>query len=497
MARITKPSTTKAAPVKNKIQDEINNSIVGSNDSDRRDGGVGNDSLYGAHGDDTLIGGTGKDKIWGGHGNDYLIGGSSNKPNDREADVFYFEASDGEQRDTIAGFDKGIDKINLSLRPDDTYRISNYDDRSVIVYDLAIPGPGVHGKQVQINVLGVKLDASDIISNVKQYVPQPDVSKTASQGNDSIVGTLGDDQIDGLGGNDSIYGNHGNDTLIGGAGADKIWGGNGSDYLIGGSSARLNDRQADVFFFAKSDGEQNDTIEGFDKGIDKINLSFGASESYSIRYDDKGNSQIVYDVVNGGNGPHDAVAPGPGIKIGTGTITVLNARIEAKDIISDAKGSMPSKGFYTNEKLGSSGNDSIIGRNWEDTIKGLAGNDSLYGGHGNDTLVGGTGKDQIWGGHGGDVMYGGAEHNAGYKDGQSDTFYFMKSDGTATDVIYGFEVGIDKLKFDTGASFNYDGKDTTVSYAALNEAGLTEIAQVVVVNAHLNSTDFLRPDDWP
>ena len=51
----------------------------------------------------------------------------------------------------------------------------------------------------------------------------------ATQGDDTIYGTVGQDWLDGLGGNDTLVVFGGNDTLIGGAGGDTMNGGSGVD----------------------------------------------------------------------------------------------------------------------------------------------------------------------------------------------------------------------------------------------------------------------------
>jgi Ca2+-binding RTX toxin-like protein len=55
-----------------------------------------------------------------------------------------------------------------------------------------------------------------------------------TNGNDLIIGTSGDDNINGGAGDDCILGGDGNDTLNGGAGRDVLLGGPGDDALDGG-----------------------------------------------------------------------------------------------------------------------------------------------------------------------------------------------------------------------------------------------------------------------
>lgn len=88
-----------------------NDKLFGGNGHDRLEGHKGNDRLEGAGGKDVLLGGEGNDTLFGGGGKDRLDGGNG-------ADVFVFKAKGdsvvGGNRDTIAGFDSGSDRINLS-----------------------------------------------------------------------------------------------------------------------------------------------------------------------------------------------------------------------------------------------------------------------------------------------------------------------------------------------------------------------------------------------
>ena len=58
---------------------------------------------------------------------------------------------------------------------------------------------------------------------------------SGTQGNDTLRGTNGADQIYGLSGNDTLYGFRDADELYGGAGNDNLYGGPGSDEIYGGS----------------------------------------------------------------------------------------------------------------------------------------------------------------------------------------------------------------------------------------------------------------------
>ncbi|GHC61714.1 calcium-binding protein [Neogemmobacter tilapiae] len=91
-------------------------------------------------------------------------------------------------------------------------------------------------------------------------------------GNDTLYVLNGNDELDGDGGNDRLFGGFGNDDLDGGAGADSLYGGAGRDWLEGdaGNDWLAGGGGADVFEFDRNDGR--DVISDFQNGLDKIEL---------------------------------------------------------------------------------------------------------------------------------------------------------------------------------------------------------------------------------
>jgi Ca2+-binding RTX toxin-like protein len=82
-------------------------------------------------------------------------------------------------------------------------------------------------------------------------------------GNDTITGTLADNQLVGGPGNDTIDGGAGKDSLIGGVGNDTLTGGDGTDYVDAGvddDTLHLNDGGADSGFC----GDGTDTATDHD-----------------------------------------------------------------------------------------------------------------------------------------------------------------------------------------------------------------------------------------
>ena len=149
-------------------------------------------------------------------------------------------------------------------------------------------------------------------------------------GNDVICGMGGDDRIDGKRGNDVIYGGSGNDTLYGRDGNDTIYGGSGDDLILG-------HRGNDVLYGRLGDdriyGGGGDDIAAGGKGSDRLH---GEADDDTLE-GNQGN-----DVIHGGRG-----------------------------------------------------DDIIIGGEGDDTIRGNAGTDTIYLGEGTDTLLGTAPEDNV------------------------------------------------------------------------------------------------------
>lgn len=165
-------------------------------------------------------------------------------------------------------------------------------------------------------------------------------------GVDVIIGTDGDDVLDGRGGDDRICGGDGDDSIKAGPGRDMVWGGDGEDEISGG------------------------------RGADQI-------------WAEGGN-----DRVRGGEGP-DHVLGGPGDDELRGTA--------GNDHVVGGSGSDLVIGGIGHDRLfGGTGGDTLEGRNGRDYAGGGKGDDSLSGGNGRDRLVGAAGADTFDGGTGDD-----------------------------------------------------------------------------------------------
>jgi Ca2+-binding RTX toxin-like protein len=192
------------------------------------DGGVGNDTI-----DATSIG-TGvaisQITLVGGVGNDVLIG------NTNAGVTNYFNGGTGNDRITFGG------------RSDELIG----DDRGNDLVDASEVGFG---------------SITDFSSGVEG------VSIGDSQGNNTLLGSLGDDSLVAGGGNDSLRGEGGRDTLFAGGGNDILWGGSGSDSLNGGDGN-------DTLYGQGSSGSIADVLIG-GQGQDRFGF-FGETNAQAI-----------------------------------------------------------------------------------------------------------------------------------------------------------------------------------------------------------------------
>ncbi|MEG4573861.1 Calx-beta domain-containing protein, partial [Microcoleus sp. N3A4] len=104
-------------------------------------------------------------------------------------------------------------------------------------------------------------------------------SLDGGDGNDDLFGQVGNDTLLGSAGNDTLQGQEGNDSLNGGDGNDNLFGQIGDDFLNGGggNDALLGEAGRDTFIFDGASGL--DTINSFVVADDKIQVSasFGLS----------------------------------------------------------------------------------------------------------------------------------------------------------------------------------------------------------------------------
>jgi len=205
-----------------------NDSIYGSDGNDFIYGGLGNDMLVGGAGIDQIDGGSGNDTIYsGGEGGNYT-GGDGNDYMGTNMGIGYEETLDG---------GKGIDTID--------HTGAWYSDNIFDMKTGLTNNPG----QKYINFENVVMGS----------------------GNDTVVGTNGNNIMHGGSGDDNLNAMGGNDTVHGGIGDDLITGGLGKDVLYGEGGA---DTFKYLFIDGSPNNESRDTIKNFSHNEgDKIDIS--------------------------------------------------------------------------------------------------------------------------------------------------------------------------------------------------------------------------------
>ena len=184
---------------------EGNDTIIGNAADNELRGGSGNDTILGGNGADTLDGGNGDDALRGETGADLLIGGAGNDT--LNADVGTgSRLIGGEGNDWLTGAPGSADTLDGGNGLDVVF-YENASGPATIDLGVGIAfGPGL-GTDVLIGVENVH----------------------GTHFADSILGTNADGYVFGRAGNDTIRTLDGSDNLIGGSGNDLLDGGEGSD----------------------------------------------------------------------------------------------------------------------------------------------------------------------------------------------------------------------------------------------------------------------------
>lgn len=412
-----------------------NDSVLGGGGADSLVGAAGNDTLSGEDGNDTVSGGAGANRLTGGAGTDrFVIGTDTVAASDTIVD---FDAAGGEIIDLTA-LGTGL---TVSL-------VRGSSSTSFTVGNRTVTLTGVDASTLTLaNFVGV----AALGSAASNY----DDSLTGTAGNDTIDALGGNDTISGLGGNDSLYGNSGDDVLLGGAGADTLSGGIGSDTAsYAGSAAVSVNLATGAVSGGYAAGDSFLSIEHL-TGSGNADTLAGNTSANSI-LGGGGNDTILGDSGNDtldGDSGNDSIDGGSGNDLlyastgsdwmggGTGTDTFDYSRSSAAVALNLTTGTA-SGGWAAGDTI--SGAEYVIGSNYNDSVTGDANTNSLLGGLGNDTLRGEAGRDTIDGGDGNDSLYGGADND-------------RLTDGLGANKLFG-EAGNDTLTGGAGAD-SLDGGD--------------------------------------
>ncbi len=240
-------------------------------------------------------------------------------------------------------------------------------------------------------------------------------------GNDNIVGTEGDDQVNGFGGADTAAGGLGNDwyyvdnigdkvlEALGEGGVDRVFT-SVSYALAAGSEVEIfsTDYHAGTGAIDLSGNELSNIIYG----NDGVNILDGSDGDDIL--DSRGGNDLLFggagnDISYGGTGDdwHFVESAGDRVleSVGEGVIDrvfarssyTLTAGSEVEVLSTDHHAGTGAINLSGNELAnvvyGNEGVNILDGSAGSDWLDGRGGNDLLFGGAGNDTTVGGTGDD--------------------------------------------------------------------------------------------------------
>ncbi len=238
-----------------------------------------------------------------------------------------------------------------------------------------------------------------------------------------------DDYIVGTNGNDRIFALAGNDTVLAGAGDDRIYGQAGDDLLMGGLGN-------DVYYWNAGDGVDTYHDEGGDRDVLALRYNTGAvTMGSTLNTVENGLDHID---VSGGRyyGTYYAQLQGTADD-DTWDISNLTfggtGHIYGRAYMGDGNDTVKVSAAL-DRAYGGTGNDTMIGSDGSDRLFGQDGDDHLVGNDGNDFFAGGVGDDLLEGGLG------------------NDTYYWNAGDGVDTYHDEGGDHDVLGLRFDTGAA---------------------------------------------
>jgi Ca2+-binding RTX toxin-like protein len=238
-------------------------------------------------------------------------------------------------------------------------------------------------------------------------------------------------------GDDSVIGSTGDDSVTTGGGADTVIGGIGNDTFALDTGTGNGDGATDTVVL--SDGHGNDTVSGFEAPTDNGDGTYTGNDQLDVSglTSDGGTTPVhAGDVVvtdTNGDGTGDAILTFPGGESIT-LVGVLSSQVDTADelvamgipdardfIVEGTAGADLIDGSYTGDPAGDlvDANDNatndqadlITAGGGADTITGELGDDTIFGEDGNDSIAGGGGRDSIEGGLGDDFIVGGDNNN--------------------------------------------------------------------------------------
>lgn len=370
-----------------------------------------NDNLAGTAQDDVVWGLAGADTYrWGGEGNDTFHAGSG-----------------GENYDANR-YNTNYDDVKMTTawNGGDTLILTGKTGALVVMPTTEAGSARIGKATLQFNEVEriIGTDGNDTIrAGSASFVGSNGVNEgltiSTGAGNDLVMATKFDDNIDGGIGNDTIYAGGGHDFIQSSTGNDLIYGGAGDENIRWG----IGD--------AHWHNPGNDTIYG-GPGSDLINVWVTEGPGYMTGGADGGHVRI--NNVRADGSFNGIATVGVNEQGGVATLRFFGMDSgwthEGRDTIDGSAAKVVD------------GNGFRWGTRWgDDVIIGSRGNDTLEGAEGKDTITGGKGNDLV-------SLNGDFYDMRAPGDGDADVFVFNRGDGH--DTLLAYDAGIDRIQSDAG-----------------------------------------------
>ncbi|MBI5317275.1 MAG: putative Ig domain-containing protein [Nitrospirae bacterium] len=407
------------------VGDAGDDTLFGGEGNDQLEGGVGADLLAGEDGNDVLIGGADADFLFGGDSNDNLQGGAGDDvltggagvdslDGGAGSDTYVFNLGDGVETivDTAGEANKlvfgaGILADDISVGIGSLVLRVGFTGDAIIIqgFDPAHPTVPV-GIETFEFADGTTLTQADLVARGYDLVGTAGNDSLNGgeiyreiyglDGNDVLSGGAIDNVLNGGSGHDVLFGEGGIDQLLGGTGDDFMRGGDGNDVLNGeaGNDSLEGETGDDVLVGGAGDdqllgGTGDDTYRfNFGDGLDSISDSIDVGEPNRVLFGPGITSSSVTLTTNFGQVLVRPDTAFEGVTIGANGSDALGFHavdlFQFEDGTSLTYADLVARGFDID---GTDFDDVLFGTNVIDRFRGGLGNDRMEGGEGNDSYV--------------------------------------------------------------------------------------------------------------
>ena len=224
-----------------------------------------------------------------------------------------------------------------------------------------------------------------------------------TDGNDTLTGTIGSDQITGLGGNDTLDGDIGADDMAGGTGDDSYYVDNVGDVVSEAANAGTDSVYSHISYTLTANVEKLTLLGDGDFSATGNALDNRLTGNFG---DNWLNGGIGADVMIGGPGADTYIVDNAGdLVVEYGDKGIDTVRVAFSYTLNDNLENLTLTGITGRQGSGNAMANLLTGTIGNDVLRGNAGNDVLKGEGGADAMYGGLGDDTFWVNNTGDKVY--------------------------------------------------------------------------------------------